>query len=41
MFFVLYFKSIQCQAAGMNKLDPNSTKLLGEDPGILCYVSTS
>lgn len=40
MFFVLYFKSIQHQAAGMNSLDPNSSELLGEDPVILLHVST-
>lgn len=40
MLFVLYFKSIQHQAAGTNKLDPNYTELLGEDPVILLYVST-
>jgi len=41
MFFVLYFKSIQHQAAGTNKLDPNYTKLLRQDPVILLYFSTS
>lgn len=41
MFFVVYFKSIQHQAAGMNSLDPNSSKQLGEDPVILLHVSTS
>lgn len=41
MFFVLYFKSTQRQAAGMNKPDPNYTELLGEDPVILFHVSAS
>lgn len=41
MFFVLYFKSIQHQAPGMNELDTNHTELRGDDPATLFYVSTS